>query len=263
MGIVLLGGLVQAGLAFGATLTPDSLIQTRLEQALAQGLHLEAVDIVGTDGRVLLSTRGDRLSVQPAPDGSPAVPLTDAIGQPAGHVVARLPLGGRDLRALSPGTWVFALVLPLLALALALALRAVWRGAPADAAGSSAGDTTRRPWLCTSRVWWLGFAVLTVAAGLLLAGAAGRLQRHLDDAAAAPVTRSAAVLALRIGHAVDAGIPLEQLQGLNVMLRQRLREAPGVAEIRLHDLQGVSLFPVRFRTIAAPRIHAGLRPGPN
>lgn len=291
LGIVLLGGLVQAGyrverqalqhqqvapllaelvrqveagLAFGATLTPHSLIQERLEQALAQGLRLEALDIVGTDGRVLLSTRGERLGMQPAPDGSPAVALTDATGQPAGHVVARLPLAGHDLGTLSPGTWAFALLLPLLA--LALALRAVWRGAPAVAAGS-AGDTMRRPWPCTSRVWWLGFAVLTVAAGLLLAGAAGRLQRHLDDAAAAPVTRAAAVLALRIGHAVDAGIPLEQLQGLNVMLRQRLREAPGVAEIRLHDLQGAPLAiqagPVRADDTVpaevAPVLHRGAR----
>lgn len=291
VGIVLLGGLVQAGyrverqalqhqqvapllgelvrqveagLAFGATLTPHSLLQTSLDQALVQGLRLEAIDIVGTDGRVLLSTRADRLGMQPVADGSQAVPLTDAAGQPAGHVVARIPLAGHDLRALSPGTWALALALPLLA--LALALRAVWRGMPAGAAGS-AGDTTRRPWLCTSRVWWLGFAVLTVAAGLLVAGAAGRLQPHLDDAAAAPVTRAAAVLALRIGHVVDAGIPLEQLQGLNVMLRRRLREAPGVAEIRLHDLQGAPLAiqagPVRADDTVpaevAPVLHRGAR----
>lgn len=257
----LLGELVQqveAGLAFGATFTPDSLIQLRLDQALAQGLHLEAIDIVGLDGRVLLSTQGERLGARPAPDGSLALALTDATGQPAGHVLARAPRAEQDLRTLSPGTWGLALVLPLLA--LALALRAVWRGKPAGV-----GETRRRPWLCTSRVWWLGFAVLTVAAGLLLAGAAGRLQRHLDDAAAAPVKRAAVVLALRIGQAVDAGVPLEQLQGLNTMLRQRLREAPGVAEIRLHDRQGAPLAvqagPVRADDTVpaevAPVLHRG------
>ena len=257
----LLGELVQqveAGLAFGATFTPDSLIQMRLDQALAQGLDLEAIDIVGPDGRVLLSTQGERLGARPAPDGSLALALTDATGQPAGHVLARAPRAERDLRTLSPGTWGFALVLPLLA--LALALRAVWRGKPAGV-----GETRRRPWLCTSRVWWLGFAVLTVAAGLLLAGAAGRLQRHLDDAAAAPAKRAAVVLALRIGQAVDAGVPLEQLQGLNTMLRQRLREAPGVAEIRLHDRQGAPLAvqagPVRADDTVpaevAPVLHRG------
>jgi len=239
----LLGELVQqveAGVAFGAALAPHSLIQTRLEQALAQGLRLDAIDIVGTDGRVLLSTRSDRLGTQPVPDGGPAVPLTDAAGRPVGHVVARLPLAEPDLRTLSPGTWALALALPLLA--LALALRAVRRGMPAGAAGAGIqGYSVHRPWHCTARIWWLGFAMLTLAAGLLLAGAAGRLQQPLDDAAAAPVTRAAAVLALRIGQAVDAGIPLDQLQGLNVMLRQRLRAAPGVAEIRLHDLQGAPL----------------------
>ncbi len=228
---------VEAGLAFGATFTPDSLIQTRLHEALAQGLHLEAIDIVGPNGHVLLSTQVERLGLLQPLEGSLAVPLTDATGQPAGHVLARVPQAEQDLRALSPGTWGFAAALPLLA--LALALRAVWRGQPAAPAGC--GRAQRRPWLCTSRVWWLGFAVLTVAAGLLLAIAAGRLQRHVDDAAAAPVKRAAAVLALRIGYAVDAGVPLEQLQGLNAVLRQRLREAPGVAEVRLHDLQGALL----------------------
>lgn len=261
---------VEVGLAFGAALTPDSGIQARLEQALAQGLHLQAIDIVGVDGRVLLSTGPERLGTLPADDGSPSALLSDASGQPAGHVLARVPQAEADLRSLSPGTWVLALVLPLLA--LALALRAVWRARPGTAAGplvphpAAHHATTRRgPWLCTSRVWWLGFAVLTVAAGLLLAGAAGRLQRHLDDAAAAPVKRAATVLALRVGQAVDAGIPLEQLQGLNALLRQRLREAPGVAEIRLHDLQGAPLAiqagPVRADATVPAEVAAVLHDG--
>lgn len=257
---------VEAGLAFGATLTPDSIIQERLDQALAQGLHLQAIDVVGPDGRVLLSTGRERLGTLPAADGSPSAPLADASGQEAGHLLARVPLAEQDLRSLSPGTWGLALVLPLLA--LALALRAVWRGKPGADAGPQADPraaTRRGPWLCTSRVWWLGFAVLTVAAGLLVAGAAGRLQRHLDDAAAAPIKRAAAVLALRIGQAVDAGVPLEQLQGLNALLRQRLREAPGVAEIRLHDLQGASLAvqagPVRADATVPAEVAAVLHDG--
>lgn len=269
---------VEVGLAFGATLTPDSGIQARLEQALAQGLHLQAIDIVGVDGRVLLSTGPERLGTLPADDGSPSALLADASGQPVGHVMARVPQAEADLRRLSPGTWGLALVLPLLA--LALALRAVWRGVWRARPGTAAGaqvphpathhavlQATPRhgPWLCTSRVWWLGFAVLTVAAGLLLAGAAGRLQRHLDDAAAAPVKRAATVLALRVAQAVDAGIPLEQLQGLNALLRQRLREAPGVAEIRLHDLQGAPLAiqagPVRADATVPAEVAAVLHDG--
>jgi hypothetical protein len=249
---------VEAGLAFGATLTPDSMVQARLDQALTQGLHLQAIDIIGPDGRVLLSTGGQRLGAPAAADGSSTAPLVDASGQPAGHVLARVPLAEPDLHSLPPGTWGLALVLPLVA--LVLALRAVWRGKPGQE-----GDTPAGPWRCTARVWWLGFAVLTVAAGLLLAGAAGRLQRHLDDAAAAPVKRAATVLSLRIGQAVDAGVPLEQLQGLNALLRQRLREAPGVAEIRLHDLQGAPLAiqagPVRADATVPAEVAAVLHNG--
>ena len=265
---------VEAGLAFGATLTPDSMIQERLDQALAQGLHLQAIEMVGPDGRVLLSTGRERLGALPAADDSPSAPLADASGQPVGRVLARVPLAEPDRRSLSPGTWGLALVLPLLA--LALALRAVWRvkaGGDAKTLANTQADTAAAPraagrhgpWLCTSRVWWLGFAVLTVAAGLLLAGAAGRLQRHLDDAAAAPVKRAATTLALRVGQAVDAGVPLEQLQGLNALLRQRLREAPGVAEIRLHDLQGAPLAiqagPVRADATVPAEVAAVLHGG--
>ncbi|HET7864351.1 MAG TPA: hypothetical protein VFL86_08055 [Burkholderiaceae bacterium] len=257
---------VEAGRAIGAGLTPDSMIQARLDQALAQSLHLQAIDIVAPDGRVLLSTGRGRLDMLPAAEGSPSVHLVDASGQPAGEVLARVPLTEADRLSLAPGTWGLALALPLLA--LALALRAVWRAGPGTAATLQAetqAATRRGPWLCTARVWWLGFAVLTFAAGLLLAGAAGRLQRHLDDAAAAPVKRAAMVLALRVGQAVDAGIPLEQLQGLNALLRQRLREAPGVAEIRLHDLQGAPLAiqagPVRADATAPAEVAAVLHDG--
>jgi hypothetical protein len=245
----LLGELVrqvEAGLAFGAVLAPDSLVQERLEQALHQGMRLEAIDIVGPEGRVLMSTRRHRLGLQPAPDGSPALPLAGAAGQPGGHVVARVPRDGPDLRTLPPGTWAFALALPLLALA-----------------------ACRRPRRGAAGLWGLGFAVLAVAAGLQLAGAAGRLQRPLDDAQAAPATRAAAVLAARLGQAADAGVPLAQIPALNPMLRQRLREAPGVAEISLHDRLGEPLAiqagPVRadgtVPAVVAPVLRRGARIG--
>jgi hypothetical protein len=85
----------------------------------------------------------------------------------------------------------------------------------------------------TKRLAAIGTLVMLAAATVLWLEAAQSTHQRLESLADTGAQRSARVTAQRISDALDAGVPLAQLEGVPEFLRKSLTQAPGVARLCL------------------------------
>jgi hypothetical protein len=127
-----LAARVEVDIAAGASFGRTSEVQRHLEEALAQSPALGAIDLVATDGQVLMSTEASAVGGPAAASHSAAeavgAVVTDASGLPVGRIVALGSAPPRDALSPARGALRWSLAMSIAAL-LGIAL---WPGNPAQ-----------------------------------------------------------------------------------------------------------------------------------
>ncbi len=92
--------------------------------------------------------------------------------------------------------------------------------------------------MTTLRLFLTGTMALLTTAAVLVAMSSSALQRQRDAEAAGLAQHVADDLARRIGRALDAGVPIDHIEGAEALFRQRLEELPALISLQLVDASG-------------------------
>ncbi|MBF5005612.1 hypothetical protein [Diaphorobacter caeni] len=110
---------------------------------------------------------------------------------------------------------------------------------------SIASSPHRHPLRASRRLGWAGLLLLVIAS-MVLCGVTYRLLDDLrDESESARSQLLAQSVARRVQHALNVGVPLERLQGMDEFFMHRLKTHPDIQSISLTDAKGQVLWQSR------------------
>jgi predicted MFS family arabinose efflux permease len=238
----------QRALSYGIALPAQTRLGALLEREVSRDPSLQRIDIIGDTGQVLFSSQQSKPAGEaPSGEASRAVkrPLLDDLGQPLAQVQVWYPTRlhddprrrmGEHLARLGAAAAAAACVVTL----VGGLLLGCWLplAAPRIRAGGDLG------WAVRLRLGFRGGMSLLATGVLALALAAvGWQAQRIGEAETSPqfqekahsLARASASL---VELALEVGVSLQQLQGVEAHFASLRSESPEIASIQLVDLEG-------------------------
>jgi predicted MFS family arabinose efflux permease len=224
---------VRFALGLGIGLGEIADLDAILERAMPEGAAGLAIAAYDADGAPIA-----RLPDSAAGVGGLAVdaPLTDGFGRPAGRLTLALKSESLHLRLAETGRMLRLAAAAIAAGVAAIAIPALWLAARPGRRAQHGGEADAAAKAARRRTW----RVVGAAGGLMLIGAvavSALAWRQYAPIVAGELAAQAETLGSglqsRIGRALEVGIPIDRLVGVEEVFAEELAHAEGIAFLAL------------------------------